>query len=113
MLALFVIILGTVAFGQETTLAVIPSKQEPPLPLPRLRVRGEVAEFRADDLRFTTEEAADFLNKSMGLTLDAELITALEKPAAGWVAGMQMAALSMQCSSLGGMTEFIEAFSSR
>lgn len=75
---------------------VIASREDPSLPLSRLRVRGQLAELRAADLRFTSAEAADFLNRMMGLSLSAEDISALEARTEGWIAGLQLAALSMQ-----------------
>jgi LuxR family maltose regulon positive regulatory protein len=75
---------------------VIATRADPPLPLPRLRVRGELNEVRASDLRFTSEEAATFLNHVMGSELSAEDIAVLEGRTEGWVAGLQMAALAMR-----------------
>src|SRR5437764_1784175 len=75
---------------------VIATREDPPLPLARLRVRGHLTEVRAVDLRFTPSEAAEFLNQGMGLNLSAEDITALETRTEGWIAGLQLAALSMQ-----------------
>ncbi|UCC75826.1 MAG: tetratricopeptide repeat protein [Anaerolineales bacterium] len=75
---------------------VIASREDPPLPLARLRARGQLTEVRASDLRFTSSEAAEFLNQAMGLNLSAEDIAALEKRTEGWIAGLQLAALSMQ-----------------
>ena len=66
------------------------------LPLARLRVRGQLTELRAADLRFTPAEAAEFLNQVMGLNLSAEDIAALENRTEGWIAGLQLAAISMQ-----------------
>jgi LuxR family maltose regulon positive regulatory protein len=74
---------------------VIATRADPPLPLPRLRACGELTEARASDLRFTSEEAATFLNQVMGLELSAQDIAELEKRTEGWVAGLQMAALAM------------------
>ncbi len=74
----------------------IATREDPPLPLARLRVRGQLTELRAADLRFTPAEAADFLNQVMGLNLSAEDIAALDKRTEGWIAGLQLAALSMQ-----------------
>ena len=68
----------------------------PHLPLARLRARGQLTELRAADLRFTPAEAAEFLNQVMGLNLSAEDIAALETRTEGWIAGLQLAALSMQ-----------------
>ena len=75
---------------------VIAGRADPPLPLSRLRGQGELAELRAADLRFTAEEAAAFLNEVMGLDLSAGDVAALETRTEGWIAGLQLAALSMQ-----------------
>ncbi len=87
---------------------VIATREDPPLPLARLRVRGQLTELRAADLRFTPGEAATFLNEVMGLSLSAEEVIALESRTEGWIAGLQLAALSMR-----GRTDvagFIKAF---
>jgi LuxR family maltose regulon positive regulatory protein len=75
---------------------VIASREDPPLPLARLRARDQLIELRATDLRFTSSEAADFLNRVMGLGLSAEDVAALEARTEGWIAGLQLAAVSMQ-----------------
>jgi LuxR family maltose regulon positive regulatory protein len=75
---------------------VIATREDPNLPLARLRASGQLTELRATDLRFTSSEAAEFLNQVMGLNLSAEEIAALEIRTEGWIAGLQMAALSMQ-----------------
>ena len=75
---------------------VIASRADPALPLARLRARGELAEIRAAELRFTPEEAAAYLNGMMGLQLTARDVTALEARTEGWIAALQLAALSMQ-----------------
>jgi LuxR family maltose regulon positive regulatory protein len=94
---------------QPSTLhVVIASRSDPLLPLARLRGKGELAELRAADLRFTPEEAATFLNQMMGLGLSAVDIDALESRTEGWIAGLQLAALSMREHS--DVTGFIEAF---
>jgi LuxR family maltose regulon positive regulatory protein len=77
-------------------LLVISTRQDPPLPLHRLRVRGQVTEIREGDLRFTVEETAAFLSQTMGLELPAEAIAALEARTEGWIAGVQLAAITMQ-----------------
>jgi LuxR family maltose regulon positive regulatory protein len=87
---------------------VIATREDPPLPLARLRVRGQLTELRAADLRFTPSEAAEFLNQMMGLNLSAENIAALEARTEGWVAGLQLAALSMQGRS--DAASFIQTF---
>ena len=75
---------------------VIATREDPYLPLARLRARGQLTELRASDLRFTLSEAAEFLNSVMGLGLSAEDIAALESRTEGWIAGLQLAALSMR-----------------
>ncbi len=75
---------------------VIATREDPPLPLARLRSLCQLTELRAADLRFTPAEAADFLNQVMGLNLSEEAIAALETRTEGWIAGLQFAALSMQ-----------------
>ena len=75
---------------------VIASRIDPPLPLARWRVKGELTEIRAADLRFTPAEAAEFLNQVMGLNLSAEDIAALENRTEGWIAGLQLAAIALQ-----------------
>jgi LuxR family maltose regulon positive regulatory protein len=75
---------------------VIATREDPQLPLARLRALGQLNELRAADLRFTTAEAAEFLNGVMGLSLSPEEITALETRTEGWIAGLQLAAISMQ-----------------
>jgi len=74
---------------------VVTTREDPNLPLARLRVRGQLTELRAADLRFTLEETAVFLNQTMGLNLSQENVAALEARTEGWAAGLQMAALSM------------------
>ena len=75
---------------------VITTRADPALPLARLRARGELVEIRAADLRFTPDEAAGYLNEVMGLDLAARDIAALEGRTEGWIAALQLAALSMQ-----------------
>ncbi len=75
---------------------VITTRADPALPLARLRARGELVEFRAADLRFTPDEAAAYLNEVMGLDLPAGDVAALEGRTEGWIAALQLAALSMQ-----------------
>jgi LuxR family transcriptional regulator, maltose regulon positive regulatory protein len=87
---------------------VIASRTDPPLPLARLRGRGELAEIRAADLRFTPGEAAAYLNEVMGLMLTAADVAALEGRTEGWIAALQLAALSMQGRE--DVTAFIDGF---
>jgi LuxR family maltose regulon positive regulatory protein len=88
---------------------IIATRVDPPLPLARWRSRGELLEIRADDLRFTAEEAALFLNQAMGLNLSAQDVAALEARTEGWIVGLEMAALSLQKST--DPAAFIQAFS--
>ncbi len=87
---------------------VIATREDPSLPLARLRVRGQLIELRAADLRFTPAEAAEFLNRVMGLNLAAEDIAALDTRTEGWIAGLQLAAISMQGHQ--DTTSFIKSF---
>ena len=75
---------------------VIATREDPHLPLARIRARGQMTELRASDLRFAPSEAAEFLNHSMNLNLSAEDIAALETRTEGWIVGLQFAAVSMQ-----------------
>jgi LuxR family maltose regulon positive regulatory protein len=75
---------------------VIATRADPSLPLARLRARGELVEIRAADLRFTPQEGATYLNEVMGLGLAAGDVAALEGRTEGWIAALQLAALSMQ-----------------
>lgn len=86
---------------------VIATREDPPLPLARLRARDQLTEVRGADLRFTEAEAATFL-QAMGLTLLPEEVAALESRREGWIAGLQLAALSMQGQQ--DITAFIRAF---
>lgn len=87
---------------------IVTTREDPQLPLPRLRARGQMSELRAADLRFTQEETAVFLKKITGLELSADEIVVLEKRTEGWIAGLQLAALSMQGRA--DVHGFIEAF---
>ncbi len=94
---------------------VMATREDPGLPLARLRVRDQLTELRVTDLRFTSSEAAGFLNQMMGLNLSAEEIATLESRTEGWIAGLQLAALALQGSlSMQGhqdTTTFIQSFS--
>jgi LuxR family transcriptional regulator, maltose regulon positive regulatory protein len=101
----------------QVTLAMT-TRADPPLPLPRLRARGELLEIRAADLRFTVDEAGAFLNQVMGLRLDPDQVAALDARTEGWAAGLQLAALSARGhgsgtgdpATPGGVAAFVEAF---
>jgi LuxR family maltose regulon positive regulatory protein len=87
---------------------VITTREDPHLPLARLRVKGHLTELRAADLRFTPEETSEFLNQTMGLTLSPDDIEALDARTEGWIAGLQLAALSMQGQTV--PRQFIASF---
>ncbi len=87
---------------------VIVTREDPALPLARWRARGNLTEIRAADMRFTSNETAGFLTQTMGLELLAEDIAALETRTEGWIAGLQMAALSLQGRA--DTADFIQAF---
>ena len=87
---------------------VIATRADPPFPLARLRADGQLVEVRAADLRFTSEEAAAYLNQAAGLDLEASQVAALEERTEGWIAALQLAALSMQ--GLDDVDAFIEGF---
>ena len=77
-------------------LLVLTTREDPLLPIPRLRARGQVLEIRQEDLRFTTDEVVNFLRQVMELNISVDDIAALERRTEGWIAGLQLAALSMQ-----------------
>ena len=99
----------------RVTLAV-GTRADPPLPLSRLRARGELVEVRAADLRFTTDEAEVLLNEVMGLALEPALVAALEARTEGWAVGLQLAGLSARTHAgasdgPGDVAGFVQAFS--
>ena len=87
---------------------VIATRVDPPLPLSQLRARGQLVELRANDLRFTVEEARQFFDRTMGLDLNDEAVAALQSRTEGWIAGLQLAALSIRERE--GLDEFIASF---
>ncbi|MEM7031815.1 MAG: LuxR C-terminal-related transcriptional regulator [Chloroflexota bacterium] len=87
---------------------VITTREDPVLPLARYRARGQMTELRAADLRFTPAETAEFLNHVMNLHLSTEAVVALEARTEGWIAGLQLAAISMQGRA--DTDRFIQAF---
>ena len=87
---------------------VILTRADPLLPLSRLRVRDQLTELRAADLRFKLDEVTTFLSRTMGLSLTPEQIGSLEARTEGWIAGLQLAALSMQ--GCGDVDDFVTAF---
>jgi LuxR family maltose regulon positive regulatory protein len=90
---------------------VIATRADPPLPLSRLRGRGQLTELRQADLRFTLDEATTFLNQTMGLDLTVEDVASLGTRTEGWIAGLQLAALSMRGQAADDVADFIAAFS--
>ena len=88
---------------------VLASRSDPPLPLPRLRARGQLTELRADELRFTSDEAAELLRVAIGHDLPHAVVAALGERTEGWAAGLQLAALSLQGRA--DVTGFVEEFS--
>jgi ATP/maltotriose-dependent transcriptional regulator MalT len=88
---------------------VVASRADPPLPLARLRARGQLVELRAADLRFTPEETTVLLREVMGLELSAASLAALGARTEGWVAGLQLAALSLHGHA--DVTAFVAGFS--
>ena len=90
---------------------ILSGRVDPPLPLARLRTRGYLHELRGADLRFTLQEAALFLNQVMGLQLSEQDVATLESRTEGWIAGLQLAALSMRGRETNHVADFIAAFS--
>ncbi len=88
---------------------VVASRGDPPLRLARMRARSELDEIRLNDLRFSPDEVARFLNQTMGLDLNQENIAVLADRTEGWIAGLQMAAISIRGSEK--KAEFIRTFS--
>jgi len=97
---------------------VILTREDPPLPLARLRARGQLTEIRGADLRFSEEESADFLRKGLGLQLSARDVADLTERTEGWAAGLQLAGLSLKgrenpsalIASLSGSQRFILSY---
>ncbi len=87
---------------------VIATRADPPLPLARLRARSDLLELRLADLIFTLQEAADFLNHTMGLKISPEDVARITARTEGWIAGLQISALSMQKTD--DISGFITAF---
>ena len=87
---------------------VIITREDPPLPLARLRARGHMIEVRQNDLRFSSDECVTLLNRIMGFTLSSTDISALEQRTEGWIAGLQLAIISMLRQD--DISGFIQAF---
>jgi ATP/maltotriose-dependent transcriptional regulator MalT len=88
------------------------TRADPPLPIARLRARGQLIELRQTDLRFSPDKAAVFLNQTMGLSLSGVDVTALAARTEGWIAGLQMAALALQSlqRTAGPVAQFVQTF---
>ena len=93
----------------QSTRLVITTREDPQIGLSRLRARDELSEIRVADLRFDMDESQAFLNRVMGLGLPVDAVETLERRTEGWVAGLQLAALSMRDSD--DRERFVEAFS--
>ncbi len=87
---------------------VLITRADPPLPLTRLRARGQLVELRQRDLSFTCDETVEFINKTMGLALTTDQVAALAHKTEGWIAGLQLVALSLQAES--DRTAFFRSF---
>jgi ATP/maltotriose-dependent transcriptional regulator MalT len=92
---------------------VLVTRADPPLSVPRWRARGQVTEVRQSDLRFTVEEASAFLSRSLGVELAPSDVAALEAHTEGWIAGLQLFALSVQNTSPEQVTRSVATFSGR
>jgi len=88
---------------------VITSREDPPLPLPRFRARGEMAEIRMHNLRFSLAETTQFFSHSMKLDLESEVISVLEARTEGWIAGLQLAGFVLK--NLPDHQAFVDTFS--
>jgi len=89
---------------------IMTSRADPPLPLARLRVRGALTEVRAADLRFTPDEAAYLFDRVHGVRLPSDAVAALEARTEGWVAGLQLSALSLQQQDAAQFPSFLAEF---
>jgi LuxR family transcriptional regulator, maltose regulon positive regulatory protein len=87
---------------------VVATREDPPLPLARMRTRRQMTEVRAHHLRFTPEEAGYFFNQTMKLNLEVDFVNTLEQRTEGWVAGLQLAAMALQ--DLPNQQDFIQTF---
>lgn len=90
---------------------IIITREDPPLSLPRFRVRNQMTEIRMDDLRFDLEETGNFLANSMEVKLKSKQVLLLEGRTEGWIAGLQLAALSINRLAVEQVGEFIKTFS--
>lgn len=89
---------------------VFATRADPPINLGRLRAQAQMVELRADDLRFTNQEAAEFLNLTIGLSLSVNDVQAIAARTEGWIAGLQMAAVTLQDRDAERASRFVQAF---
>ncbi len=89
---------------------VVVTRQDPPFALSRLRVRGQMTEIRADDLRFTRDEAEEWFNRHLGLSLGEAAVTVLQTRTEGWIAGLHLAGVSLQGCDAGQASRFVDDF---
>ncbi len=89
---------------------VIISRADPNVSLARLRANGQLNELRSPDLRFTQGEAAQFCEQMTGLSLSPAEVAALDRHTEGWIAGLQMATLSLRQREAAAVSQFIEDF---
>jgi LuxR family maltose regulon positive regulatory protein len=89
---------------------ILLTRADPPLPLSRLRARGQLTELRAAELRFATEEVSAFLHSVMGLDLPPDAIATLQSRTEGWIAGLQFAALSLRGRAPSHVSAFLTSF---
>jgi LuxR family maltose regulon positive regulatory protein len=90
---------------------VIVTREDPPLPLPRIRAQGRIVEIRAADLSFTRDEAAEFFSRAMELKLSGKAVDAIIRRTEGWIAGLQLAGLSLKGCKECDVDEFMREFS--
>ena len=100
-----------IANAPDSLRVIISTRQDPTFPLSRYRVMDTLIEVRADNLRFTSEEALEFFGKTMGLPVRPEMAVSLDRITEGWVAGLQLAAISMKSLSENQRSKFMEGFS--
>jgi LuxR family maltose regulon positive regulatory protein len=90
------LLIGILKHPPQAMHLVLVSRVDPPLPLTSLRAKGEMTEIRGQDLRFSLEETAEYLQKMMGKTIEDSIVTLLGKKTEGWVTGLRLAALSLR-----------------
>jgi len=109
--SIFQIVQALLDYQPPSMHLVIITREDPPLSLPRFRVRNQMTEIRMDDLRFDFAETGDFLATSVEVKLKGEDILALEERTEGWIAGLQLASLSIKGLAVHQVGDFIKVFS--